>query len=147
MNFLKSIFFIGSLPIISACHSQTTSDKNEIRMNKDSLHEIQSAKSKGNSKEITCKLTAPELQKRRAEVLNSLKTKVLEKKELKDGYKYKFESTDLILDELISFIKTERLCCDFFNFSILISADDNYAWLFITGPKGAKEFIEMEMDL
>jgi len=98
-------------------------------------------------KEIACKLTAPEMQQRKAEVLASLKGKVLEKQSLQNGYKYKFESSDSLIDELVSFIKTERLCCDFFTFSLLISDDEGFAWLSITGPKGAKPFIEMEMDL
>jgi len=143
MNVLKTIFLIGSITIGTACNCQTNG---ENRMNKDSSNELQAGKSK-KSKEITCKLTAPEMQKRRAEVLASMKNKILERKELKDGYKFKFVNTDSVLDEIMSFVKSERLCCDFFTFSILVSDDDGYTWLSITGPKGAKEFIELEMDM
>src|SRR5215510_12130459 len=86
-------------------------------------------------KEIACKLTTPELQKRRESILASLKKQVFEKQELQDGYKYKFESTDSLIDELSSFIKTERQCCDFFSFSLLVSGDDGFTWLSITVPK------------
>src|SRR4030095_9323150 len=44
--------------------------------------------------DITCKLTSQELQKRKEEVIASLKIKVLDKKELKDGYSFKFEGTE-----------------------------------------------------
>lgn len=96
-------------------------------------------------KVVACKLTSPELRERKEKVIASLKVKVLDKQELKDGYKYKFEGSDQVIDELITFIKTERLCCDFFTFNFSIA--DDIVWLSITGPEGAKEFIKMEMDL
>ncbi|HEV8285077.1 MAG TPA: hypothetical protein VGQ09_12255 [Chitinophagaceae bacterium] len=95
------------------------------------------------NKTIACKLTSPELQKRKEQVIASLKAKVLNRQELKDGYNYHFKATDEIFDEVTSFIKTERQCCDFFTFNLSIS--DENIWLTITGPEGAKEFIEMEM--
>lgn len=94
---------------------------------------------------IACKLTSPELRERKEKVLAALKLKILDKLEFKDGYKYKFEGTDQVIDELITFIKTERICCDFFTFNF--SIDDDIVWLSITGPEGAKEFVKVEMDL
>jgi len=96
-------------------------------------------------KEIACKLTSPEMQKRKAEVIALLKIKVLEKQELHNGYKYKFAGIDEVFDEVLAFIKSERTCCDFFTFDLSISED--ILWLSITGPDGAKDFIKMEMDL
>jgi len=95
------------------------------------------------NKTIACKLTSPELQKRKEQVISSLKAKVLKREELKDGYSYHFKATDDIFDEITTFIKTERQCCDFFIFNLSIS--DENIWLTITGPEGAKEFIKMEM--
>ena len=46
--------------------------------------------------------------------------------------------------KIAMFIKTERLCCDFFSFDLIIS--DNNLSLSITGPEGAQEFIKTEMD-
>ena len=97
------------------------------------------------AKAITCKLTTPELQKRKAIVIADLKSLVLERKELEDGYFYKFEGNDEILDKLNDFIKTERMCCDFFTFQVTI--EENTALLKITGPNGAKEFLKEEIDL
>ena len=94
---------------------------------------------------VACKLTSPELRERKEKVIALLKMKVLDKQELENGYKYKFEGSDQVIDELITFIKTERLCCDFFTFNFLI--EDDIAWLTITGPEGAKEFVKTEMDL
>ena len=99
------------------------------------------------TKIVACKLTSPELQKRRSDVLAILKRKVLDKIELENGYKYKFEGSDRMFDEVVTFIKSERACCDFFTFNISISDNQSNIWLSITGPHGAKEFLNKEMDL
>ena len=97
------------------------------------------------TKIVTCKLTTPELQKRKATVIADLKSLVLERIELEDGYSFKFDGTDETLDKLNDFIKTERMCCDFFTFQLTI--EENTALLKITGPNGAKEFLKEEVDL
>jgi hypothetical protein len=96
---------------------------------------------------LVCKLTPKELQTRKATVLESLRKQVIEKKELTNGYSYKFDNSDKMLDELTDFIKTERQCCDFFDFSLAILSDDNTIWLSLTGPKNAKDFIKAELNL
>lgn len=106
-----------------------------------------SCKAKSKSTDISCKLTTPELQQRKSTVLESLRKQVLEKKELKDGYAFKFKGTDAMLDELTEFIKTERACCDFFTFNLSISGDKSEIWLEITGADGAKDFIKTELEL
>ena len=143
--------FFASAFLLFACYSinaQCTGDccKKE-KSAKDSLSVIRSAKIENPSKkkEIACKLIDPELQKRKENVIASLKTKILEKMELENGYKYKFAGTDELLDEITAFIKSERTCCDFFDFSYAVS--EKTLWLTITGPKGTKEFIKDEMGL
>jgi hypothetical protein len=97
------------------------------------------------AKPITCKLTTPELQKRKATVIAELKALVLTRKDLVNGFAYEFIATDEILDQLNIFIKTERMCCDFFTFQLTI--EDDLASLHITGPDGAKEYLKEEVDL
>ena len=97
------------------------------------------------TKPVTCKLTTAELQQRKATIIANLKSLVLKKNELADGYAYLFEAKDEVLDKINEFIKTERQCCDFFTFQVTI--EDNNAWLNITGPNGAKEFLKEEVDL
>ncbi|HXL55575.1 MAG TPA: hypothetical protein VN958_04910 [Chitinophagaceae bacterium] len=103
------------------------------------------AKNKKNK--LTCKLTTPELRERKATVIASLKKQILETKELKNGFAYKFSGSDSMVDELAIFVKTERICCDFFVFNLSINGDKSEAWLEITGPKGAKDFIKTELEL
>ena len=95
---------------------------------------------------LSCKLTTPELQQRKKTVVAELKNMLLEKTELENGFKYKFDGSDKMLDLLNSFIKTERLCCDFFVFNLTASSDSSFAWLELTGPEGVKDFIKYEIE-
>jgi hypothetical protein len=95
---------------------------------------------------LTCKLTTPELQQRKKTVIAELKNQVLEKVETDQGFKYKFDGSDKMLDLLNSFIKTERLCCDFFVFNLTASSDTKFTWLELSGPEGTKDFIKHEVD-
>jgi hypothetical protein len=104
-------------------------------------------KAKNQSGELSCKLSSPQLIKRKETVLKSLKKQILETRELPDGYAFKFPGTDKVLDELNEFIKTERTCCDFFIFGLSVSGDQSEAWLELTGPEGAKDFISAELGL
>lgn len=96
--------------------------------------------------EFYCKLTSPELQQRKATVITSLKKKILETKELENGYAYKFHGTDQMIGELTTFIKTERECCDFFTFTIVVAGDKSTVWLELTGEEGVKDFIKSELE-
>jgi hypothetical protein len=104
-------------------------------------------KAKNNSTNLSCKLTSAEMQQRKTTVLESLRKQILEKKELENGYAFKFNGSDKMFDELTEFIKTERECCGFFTFNLSIGGDKNEIWLQITGAEQAKEFIKTEMEL
>ena len=96
---------------------------------------------------LTCKLTSAELQKRKATIIAKLKTNILAKTELPNGYTYTFTGSDARIDELTEFIKTERQCCDFFDFTLKVAGKGTNAWLSITGPGTAKQFIHSELGL
>lgn len=100
-----------------------------------------------NPGELSCKLTSPELQERKNTVIASLRKQVVEKNELADGYSFKFNGSDAMLDELTEFIKTERQCCDFFSFTLHATDEKSFMVLDITGPEGAKEFIVTELEM
>lgn len=109
--------------------------------------DMKKIKARNRTKELSCKLTTPELLQRKETVLKDLKEQVLMKKELEDGYAYQFPGTDKVLDQLSEFIKTERACCSFFIFGLSISGDKSEAWLELTGPEGAKDFVQTELGL
>lgn len=96
---------------------------------------------------LSCTLTTEELRLRKETVLASLKKQVVERKELDNGYRYTFPGTDRMVDELAEFIKTERSCCAFFSFGLTVAGDKSTATLELTGPEGAKEMIEKELEL
>lgn len=52
-----------------------------------------------------------------------------------------------MLDKLVSFIKSERQCCNFFHFGLDILNEKDFIMLEISGPEGAKEFIKAELGL
>lgn len=98
---------------------------------------------KPQEQKLVCKLTSPELQKRRATVIRDLKDLVLGKERAAKGYKYSFRSDDVMLDMILSFIKFERLCCDFLLFTLSIEGEN--AVLHISGPDGSREFLDHEL--
>jgi hypothetical protein len=108
---------------------------------------MDNCEAKNKNGELTCKLTSPEFRRRKETVIKSLRSQILQKKNLANGYSYKFVGTDKMVDELAEFIKTERACCDFFVFNLSISGDKTEAWLEITGPEGAKDFIAKELEM
>ncbi len=94
-----------------------------------------------------CKLTTPEFRERKATVITELKGMMKKKKELKDGYSYKFSGSDEVVAKLNEFIKTEKECCDFLSFNLVVSKDKSTAWLEITGAEGVKDFIKTEIEM
>ena len=94
---------------------------------------------------LSCKLATPELQKRKATVIAELKGLVVSRRELPDGYSFEFAAVGDILDKLMDFIKTERICCEFFTFHLTV--EEKTTLLSITGPSSAKEFLREEIDL
>jgi hypothetical protein len=110
-------------------------------------HTASPTKASNQTGELSCKLSTPKLIKRKETVLKSLKQQILETIELSDGYAFRFPGTDKVIDELTAFIKSERTCCDFFIFGLSISGDKSEAWLELTGPEGAKDFITGELGL
>jgi hypothetical protein len=94
---------------------------------------------------LSCKLTTPELLERKRTVIAELKSLVRERNEVENGVQYKFESSDKLIDLVSNFIKTERLCCDFFDFNLDVAADTGFMRLTLSGPDGTKEFIKEEI--
>lgn len=115
--------------------------------NKESSYNSPVNQATNKSGALTCKLPSAEMHQRKLTVLASLKRQVLERKELPNGYAFRFPGTDLVLSELTEFIRTERECCAFFTFNLSISGDKSEIWLELTGVEGAKDFITMELEL
>lgn len=149
MKNIATILTLAILTLTACNNSDKTANNKTMTADKETTTSTCSdnCKAKNKTNELSCKLTTPELQKRKETVIASFKQQILDKKELKDGYAFKFAGTDEILDELTEFIKTERICCDFFTFGLSVSGDKSEAWLELTGVDGAKDFITAEFGL
>lgn len=145
------IVILLSIPLSTSCTNNPSINNAKSTMNKEKITDTCTKNCETNTKEqeefLSCKLTSPELQKRKETILKDLRKKVLEKTELVNGYKFKFAGTDTMLNELIDFIKTERACCNFFTFNLSVTGDQSAIWMELTGPKNAKEFITTELAL
>lgn len=139
---LRTSILILAMTILIGC--QTKTDKNMDTMDTN----VALLKSDDNREaDLSCKLTTPELQHRKATIIEKLKKQTLERRELENGYAFKFSDSDSVMYELSSFIRTEMQCCDFFAFSLIVNKDKGYIWLELTGGTGAKEFINAEMEI
>lgn len=90
---------------------------------------------------IACSLTAPELQRRRAEVLQKVRAAALEVKEKDDGFAYRFPSDQSLLVQLFELIQFEHQCCPFLKFTLTVEGGDGPIRLELSGPPGTKEFL------
>lgn len=90
---------------------------------------------------IACSLTDSELQERRRGALQTILAAVLEVRELDDGFACRFPLVGDCLLELARLVELERQCCPFLRFRITAEPGENSAWLEMSGPEGAKEFI------
>ncbi len=141
-------FFTLAILTLTACNADKEAiNKSEMKVENTIPGCSDDCRPKSHSGALSCKLTTPELQDRKETVLASLKSQMIARRELQNGYAFKFPGTDNVLDELTEFIKTERECCDFFTFNLSISGDKSEAWLELTGADGAKEFITTELGL
>jgi hypothetical protein len=91
---------------------------------------------------IACLLPADRLRERAEEVGESIFAGVEEKKELSDGYAFRFPGDWHWAERLFHFVDEERVCCPFFTFEISFEPGQGPIWLTLRGPEGTKEFID-----
>jgi len=96
--------------------------------------------------QISCTLTAAGLRERKARLLDVVRQKILEKEELESGFAYRFESSGVILEQLLELIRAEKACCSFLVFTLSVSGPNDDLWLNLTGPEGVKDFITQELE-
>lgn len=135
----KIVFVLMTIFLLVSCQA-----KKEMITSQDQTGVITAQNS---NQVLTCKMLPEDLKVRKEIVLNNLKRQVRERKELANGYAFRFPGNNEMIDELMEFIKTERECCDFFIFNLSVSGDKSEAWLTMTGVEGAKDFITEELGL
>jgi hypothetical protein len=68
-----------------------------------------------------------------------------ERRESTEGFSFRFTAEDY--SRIVEFIANERLCCPFFHFTLEVSPAQGPIWLHLTGPDGAKSFLQAELSL
>ena|ERR1700737_2361702 len=69
---------------------------------------------------------------------------VEDRRELSDGYSFRFSREQIKADQLIAWIDLEKKCCPFFGFEIHWEKENGPLSLHLTGEEGVKPFIEAE---
>ena len=91
--------------------------------------------------QVACSLTDSEFQERRRDVLQKVRSAVIEMKELVDGFADQLPSGGEWIDEVANLINLERQCCPFLRLSLIVEPGDGHLWLELTGPEGTKGFL------
>src|SRR3989475_8132003 len=89
---------------------------------------------------IACSLTTPELRERRRIVLELLRRQGRGQRPLPNGYRLRFEPSDDVIASLAALIETERACCPFLSFQLIVEPDHGSVSLELTGPAGTPGF-------
>ncbi len=71
---------------------------------------------------IACTLSSAELQERKATILASVRTAVLGKSRIPEGYRYEFANDSTTLRNVCRMVELERQCCKFLNFDLTENA-------------------------
>ena len=90
---------------------------------------------------VACSLMDSELQERRRNVFQKVRSAVSEVKEVANGFIYCFPSDGAWIRELANLVELERQCCPFLKFSITVEPGDGPICLEMTGPEGTKGFL------
>lgn len=97
--------------------------------------------------EISCSLTTGAFSERKGTVVKQLVSKTNTIDETEDGFVFSFPYSSELLPELTEFIRVEKECCPFFNYSISITGNEETVRFGLSGPIGTKDFIKYELEI
>lgn len=142
------------LPLIfSACAkpsgSGTKTNESLSQQNVKEGNNMQSTKTDEKESPFACMMNAlsQEERKRTFALLDELKSKRKEVKELPDGYAFRYEMSSEVFRDTAEFVIYERLCCSFFEFELVVERENGAMWLRLKGREGVKDFIKTEFSL
>lgn len=97
---------------------------------------------------LACNLDGIPLQERAryAELFESLRHSIREKRELPDGYSVLLDP-QFTMDQALEWTKLEGYCCPFLEMQVRWDIENGPVWLDLKGPEGVKEFILDEFGL
>ena len=97
--------------------------------------------------DFVCNLTVLSEQEREqfTPMTDSLFAAVQEKRELENGFAFRFLNRPKQLVQIARFIERESLCCLFLEFTLEVKSSSGPVWLYITGEEGTKKFLQAEL--
>ena len=91
---------------------------------------------------IACTLRPEDLNTRRAELLPGLVARATAREPLPSGYRFTFAAESDTLAQIVRAIDAERQCCRFLEFQLTVAPSGGPFTLDVTGPEGAREFLD-----
>ena len=91
---------------------------------------------------IACTLLDSEQRQCRIQMLQRVYSRVVETRQLENGYAFRFAAKDADLADVMQLIRLERECCAFLRFQLTIEPGGGPIWLELSGPAGTKLFLE-----
>lgn len=96
---------------------------------------------------IACTLGPAAVKARREDLLGGLVRRSMERVDLPNGYRVRFDPTDDVLSAIARVVEVERQCCRFLTFEVTIEPDNGPIWLEFSGPPGTRDFLAGILDL
>lgn len=96
-----------------------------------------------NKEGLACKLTGPELLKRKSMLQKEIFAQVLKSEEKDDGYTFYFKDDEDFLLTMMDYVLAEKKCCPFLTYQLSIQPNGEGISLSVSGPPPAKDMIRM----
>lgn len=91
---------------------------------------------------IACSLGPDALRARRDDLLGGLVRRAIDRIDIPNGYRVRFDDAAGILTEIAGVMEAERQCCRFLSFRLTAEPDNGPICLEFSGPSGTKEFLD-----
>ncbi len=94
---------------------------------------------------VGCALVGREFAERKQAIARDLFAHADRAEELPDGYGWRFPAAEPWAARALEFVLTERQCCPFFGFDLVLEPHDGAFWLRMRGGPDAKSFVLEEL--
>lgn len=94
---------------------------------------------------LVCNLSEAEKAKRRPKAEALFRDRLDSYRKTDDGYAFRFEPEDDVLERIFEFVDAERQCCPFFRFEVTVTPDGGPLELVIGGSEQIQSFLEEQM--
>ena len=91
--------------------------------------------------DLTCELSTPELQQRKAGLLATVRAQATALRPVADGLSLEFPDSGATLTDVLELVRLESACCRFLRFELQTGPRGAPTMLQVTGPAGTREFL------